>query len=100
MDETTSLGLLLAAIVSVVGGLYMYASFEIMYLLLPLHLHVCSRDRVGCGCHVWGCVPQEVSLPDLPRVSSCGGPTPGPKCPAEGYNAGAGALRGFGDIRQ
>lgn len=46
------------------------------------------------------CVPQEVFLPDLPRVSSCGGPTPGPRCPAKGYNADAGALKGLGDIMQ
>lgn len=59
---------------------------------LPVHLPVCSRDREGCRGHIWVCVPQEVFLPDLPRVSSCGGPTPGPRCPAGGCNAGAGAL--------
>lgn len=71
-----------------------------IYLFLPSHSHVCSRDRVGCRGHIWVCVPQAVFLPDLPRVSSCGGLTPGPRCPAEGCNAGAGALKGLGDKRQ
>lgn len=64
--------------------------------LLPRHSLVCSRGRVGCGGRVWVCVPREVFPPDLPRASSCDGPTPGPRCPAGGCNAGAGALRGFG----
>ncbi len=81
-------------------GLRLHLLNECICLFSPLHLHVCSQDRVGCGGHIWVCVPREVSLPGLPRVSSCGGPTPGPRCPAEGYNAGAGALRGLGGIRQ
>lgn len=63
-----------------------------IYLILPVHLPVCSRDRVGCRGHIWLCVPPEAFLPDLPRVSSCGGLTPPPRCPAEDCNAGAGAL--------
>lgn len=59
---------------------------------LPVHLPACSRDRAGSWGHIWERVPREVFLPGLPRVSSCGGLRPEPRCPAEGCNAGAGAL--------
>lgn len=69
-----------------------WAESSFLSLILPVRLPVCSRDTEGFWGRIWVHVPQEASLPALPRVSSCGGPTPGPRCPAEGCNAGAGAL--------
>lgn len=62
-------------------------------LLSPLRSPVCSQDTGGYGGHIWGCVLQEAFRPDRPRVSSCGGPTPGPSCPSVGCIECAGALR-------
>lgn len=62
-------------------------------LLSPVRWLAGSQDREGCWGRTWGCVPQGASLPGQPRASSYGGPTPTPRCPAEGYNAGAGVLK-------
>lgn len=67
---------------------------QVCLLFLPDRLPACSLGREGSWGHIGECAPQGVFLPDQPRVSSYGGPTPGPRCPAEGYNAGAGALKG------
>lgn len=62
------------------------------WVFIPLRLLSCSQDRAGWGDQTWGRAPREVFPPDQPRVSSCGGLTPGPSCLAVGCNADAGVL--------
>lgn len=68
------------------------SSTRLHSLFSPVRWLACSRDTAGCWAHTWVSAAPGAFLPGRPRVSSFGGPTPRPKCPSGGCNAGAGVL--------